>query len=1224
MVDKASGGTYSHNVYNYYSVLLTDTSGTEISRSHSSHIDKTVKSARHTQTKKSNNTNNNTIHINKLRLKYHNVYGLSQADLDENIEHFSNLDFFAASETWLDENSPELSLAGFRGFPYHRPVKHINARRGSGGMYVFIRNSILNGVTILHNHKDLIAWFKFDKLFFGFKADLYVAACYIAPPDSPHFYPNSFSIIQDDISRLPSRSRYMLLLDGNAHTNVCEDFISDIPGNDCGLSDLVDTNFIDCPLPKSVKKRISSDTRPLDDHGRNLVNLCKSSDMFIGNSRLPGNDLNRGSITWISRGNPNHTGVLDYALLSYNLLEEVEAFNIGNFMPFSDHAPIEISLKCNIKNIESKKITKAPTTWEPMYKYQWKRENLTKLKLAISDTQSKKDRQCYRESMSELMNVDIVANKFDDYVANACSRVFRLRRCKPNYNSTKGLYIDSECRAHRAEAIEAGARVYTPSDRMKHMIACKKYKAIKQRKKRVFQAKSIRDLNKAFGENPSSIWETINKFNINTNDTCEPEGDEFFNFYSKLSKSADNSEFSKEYENIAKQFILERKGCEHVYSDQENEILNRNFTTEEVALAIDLLKTGRSAGADFLPPEFIKHLKEDLKCDITDIFNYIIEKRTFPKKWAEGIKSSIYKAGDKTNPNNYRGITVPRIFEKIFEQVIMNRLQFLNEAFNHIDETNGGFLKGRRTSDNIFILQGLIQKQLLMGQKLFVCFIDFSKAFDLISRYILFYKLMKGGWGGRVIETFKDLYEKTEFRVKCKGKISSYIENSLGVNQGGIASGLLFRKYMADLSEYLRAECGILIGEEVLTHLLWADDLVLISDSLAGIKKQLAGLDKFCNNNHMIINELKTKLMVFGCKQKYKLFFKGSLIEQVVKYKFLGTIFKAVHRANSDPFSLNYEYLCDKARKSLFAIKHKLRHIGHLPPSMMFYIYNSALKPILCYASDVWGFSSKGRTMMDKFFLQQLKYTLGIRQSASTLLVIGETGQILPSVNCDYNIMTYFNRLMHMNDNTIVKQVFNELESLHKLGFSNWYSNANGLISKYNLNLNHDQNIFKIVTKLSVEDSYKRNWFSKIHDSISNPIARTYKHIKLTFGTEKYLHHIQNFRVRKSITQLRTSTHKLLIETSRHQKHTPDISERNCKTCNTLEDEIHFLTSCSMFEEERKTLFSKLGISNMVASVSQIDLFCYLMNITDRCHLKLLANFVHKCFLKRNIDGQTE
>ena len=121
------------------------------------------------------------------------------------------------------------------------------------------------------------------------------------------------------------------------------------------------------------------------------------------------------------------------------------------------------------------------------------------------------------------------------------------------------------------------------------------------------------------------------------------------------------------------------------------------------------------------------------------------------------------------------------------------RLSFANEAMGIIDKFNGGFITGNRTSANIFILYGLIQRQLLLSQSLFVCFVDFSKAFDLVNRNILFFRIMKGGWSGRVIDTLRNLYSKTQFRVKRHGKLSMPISSLLGVNQGGIASGLLFK-----------------------------------------------------------------------------------------------------------------------------------------------------------------------------------------------------------------------------------------------------------------------------------------------------------------------------------------------------------------------------------------------------------------------------------------------
>ena len=129
---------------------------------------------------------------------------------------------------------------------------------------------------------------------------------------------------------------------------------------------------------------------------------------------------------------------------------------------------------------------------------------------------------------------------------------------------------------------------------------------------------------------------------------------------------------------------------------------------------------------------------------------------------------------------------------------------------------------------------------------------------------ITFYKLINQGWSGRVIDTMRNFYSKTYFRVKINGRISPPIANHVGVNQGGNVSGLLFHKYMANLSEYLYTEVGICLGDSIVAYLLWANDLILLSDSVNGLQKQLNGLLCFCSDNMMIVNEMKTEVMVYG------------------------------------------------------------------------------------------------------------------------------------------------------------------------------------------------------------------------------------------------------------------------------------------------------------------------------------------------------------------------
>ena len=121
------------------------------------------------------------------------------------------------------------------------------------------------------------------------------------------------------------------------------------------------------------------------------------------------------------------------------------------------------------------------------------------------------------------------------------------------------------------------------------------------------------------------------------------------------------------------------------------------------------------------------------------------------------------------------------MFEKVFERAVYKRISFANETFCKINQHNGGFLEGRRTADNLFVINGLAQRQMLLNRNLILCFVDFSKAFDMVNRSVMFYKIMKCGWYGKVIDTLRSLYTKTKFRVKHQGWLSHLIDIVMGL-----------------------------------------------------------------------------------------------------------------------------------------------------------------------------------------------------------------------------------------------------------------------------------------------------------------------------------------------------------------------------------------------------------------------------------------------------------
>ena len=195
--------------------------------------------------------------------------------------------------------------------------------------------------------------------------------------------------------------------------------------------------------------------------------------------------------------------------------------------------------------------------------------------------------------------------------------------------------------------------------------------------------------------------------------SASPSPDCLYNHFKILSQPVEIDYFDHSLEIEAKT-TLENYDNGKTKHNSENDlalsILNASFTSLEIENTVKKLKTGKSAGKDMIPAEFMKYCGTDLYSDLSNVFNYMIENKHFPDSWAEGIRSAIHKAGDKLNPSNYRGITVLPIFTKIFESTVRDRLIFVNEAFDLLDKNNGGFLKGNISSDKLFIPNSLFQK----------------------------------------------------------------------------------------------------------------------------------------------------------------------------------------------------------------------------------------------------------------------------------------------------------------------------------------------------------------------------------------------------------------------------------------------------------------------------------------------------------------------------------
>ena len=348
------------------------------------------------------------------------------------------------------------------------------------------------------------------------------------------------------------------------------------------------------------------------------------------------------------------------------------------------------------------------------------------------------------------------------------------------------------------------------------------------------------------------------------------------------------------------------------------------------------------------------------------------------------------------------------------------------------------------------------------------------------------------------------------------------------------------------------------------------------------------------------------------------LFFNGKQIEQVDRYKYLGTIIRSVKMANQDIFIANYAYLCDQARKAIFGAQRKIKGFGVTPPHIKLYLFDSLIKPILTYGSEVWRVSKMGQDQIDKVFLRYARHAIGVKPNTSSLMVLGEVGYHPPSVYCMISLMCFVNRLHHLPSDTIAKTMFSDLKNLNDLGFRSWVSFAMESIQSHDLDLDLSPNDFKRACKTKLMETCVNQRHGDICDVAAHPILRTYNTFKSSFVYEPYLLSVKNHKYRNAITRLRTSSHRLEIEIGRHHKPKIPVKDRLCHMCGVVEDEYHFVMFCKINIFERALLMSKIRNIIPIQTCSYNEIFRYIMSTNEPYVSSLFGKFVHNSFEKRS------
>ena len=176
----------------------------------------------------------------------------------------------------------------------------------------------------------------------------------------------------------------------------------------------------------------------------------------------------------------------------------------------------------------------------------------------------------------------------------------------------------------------------------------------------------------------------------------------------------------------------------------------------------------------------------------------------------------------------------------------------------------------------------------------FTCILDASTAFDRVNHFSLFAKLLNRGIPQYVILILSYWYENQQMCVRWGGTYSSSFCVTNGVRQGSIFRHTCLIYNVDDLSVTLNAcRVGCCVGNVIINHLMYADDLVILAPSVVGLSKLLRICESFGESNDIVFNQKKSASLYFISKMLKgahlpNVYLNGVLVEQVDSVKYLG------------------------------------------------------------------------------------------------------------------------------------------------------------------------------------------------------------------------------------------------------------------------------------------------------------------------------------------------